>query len=63
MEKRPEPRAMSRLGDGLTAGPSMESARRGIRLRSQIARSGQDMFLAAQAACALPPSGVVCVYT
>lgn len=57
MEKRPEPRAMSRLGDGLTAGPSIESARRGIRLRSQMARSGQDMFLAA---CALPPGGVVC---
>lgn len=38
---------MSRPGDCLTAGPSIESARRGIRLRSQMARSGQDMFLAA----------------
>lgn len=34
---------MSRLGDCLTAGPSIESARRGIRLRSQMARSEQDM--------------------
>lgn len=38
---------MSRPGDCLTAGPSIESARRDIRLRSQMARSGQDMFLAA----------------
>lgn len=33
---------MSRLGDCLTAGPSIESARRGIGLRSQMARSEQD---------------------
>lgn len=52
---------MSRLGDCLTAGPSIESARRGIRLRSQMARSEQDT--SPPRLVALPPSGVVGTHT
>lgn len=51
---------MSRLGDCLTAEPSIESARRGIRSAvSDGAIRARHVFLAA---CASPPSGVVCAH-
>lgn len=51
---------MSRLGDCLTAEPSIESARRGIRSAvSDGAIRARHVFLAA---CASPPSGVMCAH-